>query len=142
VNIKRSIVHVVGEEGVARPYKKLGRCARKKPVPGSAAAGGVGVRLKQTRLGGGRLRRLWGWAGGGDVFLLGAHLEPEVAEAALQNGVGAVVEGRTQTRSAAHSSLEPFFLARLPGFLHALGNHLQAATATQPRAARLHLLRR
>jgi hypothetical protein len=33
-------------------------------------------------------------AGGGDVALPVAHLEPEVAEAALQDCVGTVVEGR------------------------------------------------
>jgi hypothetical protein len=33
-------------------------------------------------------------AGGGDVVLSVAQLEPEVAEAALEDGVGAVLEGR------------------------------------------------
>ncbi len=32
-------------------------------------------------------------ARGGDVVLLVAHLEPEAAEAALQDGVGAIIEG-------------------------------------------------
>ncbi len=39
--------------------------------------------------------------GGGDVVLPVAHLEPEVAEAALEDGVGAVVEGRKGRRVAA-----------------------------------------
>jgi hypothetical protein len=76
----------------------------------------MGVRLKRTCLGGaaaagrscqGRAGSA-GWcrcgdegvagagleAGGGDVVLPVTHLEPEVAEAALQDFVGAVVEGQ------------------------------------------------
>ncbi len=33
-------------------------------------------------------------AGGGDVVLLVTHLEPEAAETAQQDGVGAIIEGR------------------------------------------------
>jgi hypothetical protein len=82
-----------------------------KTVPGSAAAGGGGARLKHMCVGGaatvggscqGRLCRSGNGgaagagleAGGGVVVLLVAHLEREVTEAALQDDVGAVVEGR------------------------------------------------
>ncbi len=108
-----------------------------KRIQGQLPLAGVGVRLKQTRLGGGsrrgRLRRCKGGgaagagleAGGGDVVLLGAHLEPDVADAALQDGVGAVVEGRQMAAAGdpdtfggpqllGQLTLEPFFLARLP----------------------------
>ncbi len=107
-----------------------------KTVPGSAAAGGgLGARLKQTRLGGGRRspaglagprlrRRVDGGAagagleaGGGDVVLPVAQLEPEVAEAALEDGIGAVVEGREGRGVAALAKTDTVRGPQLPGQL-------------------------
>ncbi len=47
-------------------------------------------------------------AGGGDVVLLVTHLEPEVAGAALQDGVGAVVEWREGRHMAAATDPDAF----------------------------------
>jgi hypothetical protein len=69
-----------------------------KTVQGSTATGSVGTRLKHNALGrrgnGGRrcgsggAAGAWLEVGGGDVVLPVAHLEREVAEAALQDNVG------------------------------------------------------
>jgi hypothetical protein len=58
----------------------------------------VSARLKRTRLGGAAAAAAGAGlgAGGGDVVLSVAQLEPEVAEAALEDGVGAVGEGREE----------------------------------------------
>jgi hypothetical protein len=47
-------------------------------------------------------------AGGGDVILLVTHLEPEVAEAALQYGVGAVIKGQEWWHVAAAADPDAF----------------------------------
>ncbi len=85
--------------------QKTCQACQEKTVPGSAATGGVGVKLKRMRLGGGSCRGRPCQGGTameeplvqglrpGDVLPV-AHLEPEVAEAALQDCIGAIVEGR------------------------------------------------
>ncbi len=108
-----------------------------KTVSGSAAAGGgVGARLKWTSLGGtaaagrfpaGSAAPRWRCpgdggaagagleAGGGDVVLPVPQLEPEVAEATLEDGVGAVVEGQEGRRVAASADPDAVRGPQLPG---------------------------
>jgi hypothetical protein len=62
----------------------MGPAAPRRRRRGDGGAGGAGLE-----------------PGGGDVVLPVAHLEPEVAEAALEDGVGAVVEGREGRHVAA-----------------------------------------
>ncbi len=96
-----------------------------KTVPGSAASGGcAGTRFKQARLGGrfppgpavpgGRRRGDGGTAGagleagGGVVILLVTHLKPEGAEAALQDRIGAILEGREWQHIAASADPDAY----------------------------------